>query len=75
VIERGHGKAAVNTFNLPGWLARFQAAGGAWVAIGDRLHLLRPVGDDSTAPLVEELCTLPGAVPALRRALCGEIGA
>lgn len=69
-MHREHGKAAPHTFNLPGWLARFQAAGGAWVAIGDRLHLLRPVGDTRTAPVVDELRAQPGAIGALRGALC-----
>lgn len=74
VKHHGNGKAAPDQFSVGGWLRRFKAAGGAWVAVGDRLHLLRPVGDQRTAPLLDELCAQPDAVPALRNAICsGEV--
>lgn len=70
-----HGNTAIGHFTPGGWLRRFQAAGGGWVAIGDRLHLFRPVGDTSTAPMVAELRSHPDALAALRSAICGEMGA
>lgn len=69
------GNSDVGSFAPGGWLKRFQEAGGAWVAIGQRLHLFRPVGDRSTALIVAELRTQPDALTALRNAVCGEMGA